>query len=419
MKRTIYLLSILLMCAGGMYAQKSNVKLAKSRANALENPDFKGAREAIEQALQNPETKDLAETWEVAGQIGYLQFQNMQQEQILKGTQINVVEAGQAIAESYKYFVVADSLSLLPNAKGKVSDRKHREFVDKMLEYYRSMILLNCGVQYYETFKDYKSAYDYFDLQLNMRNLKMMQDPKVQAQMPVDTTYLEYSSYQAMFAIKAGMDKEAIAIYENIKDGAYKPISIREWLAEEYRKVGDTENYVRTLKESAEKYPEEAYFIQFLINHYIEVNQFDEAIEYLDKAIEQKPNVANYYQVKGSLYTILYDRDGSHRNDALEALKKAEELDPNLFDVQTSLGRIYLTQADKADESANKISDNKQYELAKKQVNEILLMALPHFEKANQIKNDDRNTKVTLRSIYYRLKMMDKYNAINAEINAM
>ncbi len=419
MKRTIYLLSILLMCASGIYAQKSNVKLAKNRANALENPDFNGAREAIKQALENPETKDLAETWEVAAQIGYLQYQNMQNEQIVKGTPVNVVEAGQAMAESYKYFIVADSLSLLPNAKGKVSDRKHKEFVEKMLEYYRSMILLNCGVQYYENFKDSKTAYDYFDMQLGMRDLKMMQDPKVLAQMPVDTLFLEYSSYQAMFAAQAGMDKEAIAIYEKIKDGEYKPINVREWLAQEYNKIGDTVNYVRTLKESAVKYPNEAYFIQFLINHYIEVNQFDEAIDYLDKAIAQSPDVANYYQVKGSLYTILYNRDGSHRNDAIEALKKAEELNPNLFDVQFSLGQIYLSQADKADESANKISDDKQYQLAKKQVNEILAMALPHFEKANQIKNDDRNTKITLRSLYYRLKMLDKYEAINAEIKAM
>ncbi len=419
MKKIIYLMSILLACSGSIYAQKSNVKLAKSRANALENPDFKGAREAINAALENPETKDLEETWEVAGQIGWLQYKNMEQNQFINGTPMDVVEAGKAISESAGYFIVADSLSLLPNAKGKVSDRKHRDFVEKMLEYYKSAILLNCGVKYFEEFKDYTTAYDYFEQHLGMRNLKMMQDPKIQEQMPNDTLYQEYRSYQAMFAIRAGQDIKAIAIYEELKNGQYKTVAINEWLADEYLKVGDTINYVRTLKEGVEKFPNEPYFIQFLINHYIHTDQVDVAIEYLDKAIERDPNNANYYQVKGSIYAILYDSDGSHRDDAIEALKKAESLDPNLFDVQYSLGNIYYIQGEKAANSAAYIQDNNQFKAAMAQAEEIFRIALPYFEKANQIKNDNRNTKQRLRSIYYRLKMDDKYEAMNAELNAL
>lgn len=419
MKRTIYLLSILLICAGSMYAQKSNVKLAKNRSNAIENPDFNGAREAIKLALENPETKDLADTWEVAGNIGYLQYKNMEENQILKGTPIDVVEAGKAIAESYKYFVVADSLSLLPNAKGKVSDRKHKELVDKMLEYYKSAILLNSGVKYFEDFKDYNTAYDYFELHLGMRDLTMMQDPKIQAQMPMDTLFQEYRSYQATFAIRAERDRDAIRIYESLKNGEYKPVAINEWLAQEYLKVGDTVNYVRTLSEAVEKFPNEPYFIQFLINHYIHSNQVDVAVEYLDKAIARDPQNANYHQVKGSIYAILYDRDGTHRNEAIEALKKAEELDPNLFDVQYSLGNIYYIQGEKAANSAAYIQDNKQYKAAMAQADEIFRMALPYFEKADQIKNNDVTTKQRLRSIYYRLKMQDKYDKVNAELNAL
>ena len=51
------------------FAQKSNVSKAKNKA-LMENPDFTGAREAIKLALNDSTTKNLAETWYVAGLIG-------------------------------------------------------------------------------------------------------------------------------------------------------------------------------------------------------------------------------------------------------------------------------------------------------------------------------------------------------------
>ena len=50
------------------FAQEKTVKEAKKIANGT-NPDFAKAEELINQALVNPETKDLAETWDVAGFI--------------------------------------------------------------------------------------------------------------------------------------------------------------------------------------------------------------------------------------------------------------------------------------------------------------------------------------------------------------
>ena len=52
------------------FAQKSNVSKAKNKA-LMENPDFSGAREAIKLALADSTTKNLADTWYIAGLIGY------------------------------------------------------------------------------------------------------------------------------------------------------------------------------------------------------------------------------------------------------------------------------------------------------------------------------------------------------------
>ena len=64
MKRVLFSM-VLLLVASFTFAQEKNVKEAKSIANGV-NPDFAKAEELINQALTNPETKDNAETWDVA-----------------------------------------------------------------------------------------------------------------------------------------------------------------------------------------------------------------------------------------------------------------------------------------------------------------------------------------------------------------
>lgn len=59
---------VLLLVAGFTFAQEKNVKEAKSIANEVK-PDFAKAEQLINGALTNSETKDNADTWDVAGFI--------------------------------------------------------------------------------------------------------------------------------------------------------------------------------------------------------------------------------------------------------------------------------------------------------------------------------------------------------------
>ena len=72
MKKSIFLAALVLIGAG-CFAQKSNVSKARNLVDA-ENPDYAGARAAIKDALVNDETKDQANTWYVAGYVGYKEF---------------------------------------------------------------------------------------------------------------------------------------------------------------------------------------------------------------------------------------------------------------------------------------------------------------------------------------------------------
>ena len=67
MKRVLFSM-VLLLAVGFTFAQEKSVKEAKSIANEVK-PDFAQAEKLINGALTNTETKDNAETWDVAGFI--------------------------------------------------------------------------------------------------------------------------------------------------------------------------------------------------------------------------------------------------------------------------------------------------------------------------------------------------------------
>ena len=59
---------VLLMAVSLSFAQMKNVKEAKSIASDVK-PNFGQAEKLINEAIKNPETKDLPDTWDVAGFI--------------------------------------------------------------------------------------------------------------------------------------------------------------------------------------------------------------------------------------------------------------------------------------------------------------------------------------------------------------
>ena len=69
MKKLFLVMAFALAVVATGFAQKANVSKAKNKALAVENPDFQGAKDDIEAALVNDETKDLANTWYVAGLV--------------------------------------------------------------------------------------------------------------------------------------------------------------------------------------------------------------------------------------------------------------------------------------------------------------------------------------------------------------
>lgn len=413
MRKTLLMAALVLISAGCM-AQKANVNKAKSLILS-ETPDYDQARQLIGAALANEETKNQANTWYVAGLIGYQQ--NVQANRMaLLNQPLDQDQVGQAIMESYDYWVKADEIAMTPTL-----DKKGREVVDtktrnnivkKMLEYYQNQEFIKYGVHLNEQ-RDFKGAYNVFMRHLKMRDLPMMQEDKLQSQMPKDTIYEQYEYYAALFAIQAKMHNEAIDVLEDLKNGEFEAIAVNQFLYQEYmEEVKDTVNAVRELQEAMVRFPQEPWFLQNLINYYIFSKQEDKAIEYLNQAIEREPGVAEYHLIKGNL-----SANQGNNAEALTEYDQALEINPMLAEAHAGKGRVHYNEASKIIEEATYIQDAKAYKAALNKASDKLKESLPFFEKALEVAPDNREYMVILKGIYYRLHMDDKYEAMQDMLN--
>jgi tetratricopeptide (TPR) repeat protein len=221
----------------------------------------------------------------------------------------------------------------------------------------------------------------------------------------------------------AKMYPEAIATFERFNTPEIAAVASRsdiisanEFIYQSYIDQNDTVNAVASLQQSIQRFPEEAWFIQNLINLYINSKQSDVAIEYLSKAIEKEPQKGEYYMIRGNLLL-----NENKLDEALADLEKSISIDEKLVEGQAGIGRVYYNKAVMKGDEANRQSDQKAYEAAKKEEADLYFQSVPYFEKAHQLAPDDRNISLLLKGLYWRFRdkdgYLDKYNKLNEELN--
>ena len=411
MRKTLILAALMLISVGCFAQKNAAAKKAKSYMSS-ETPDFTAARASIAEAL---EQEPSAENYYWAGMIGYKELTQENYNQMM-GQGVNQAKAGEAVEESYQYWLKADELALVPvlNKKGVEvpTDPKMRGKLSKMmLEYYQNQELVKYGI-YLNEQKDFAGAYQAFKLHVAIPDLPMMSDPKLQKEMPRDTTYTQYKYYAAIFAVQSGLHEDAVVLLEELKDGDYEAISVNQFLYQEYVELKDTAKFVATLQAAIERFPGEPWFLQNLINYYIFSGQEQVAVDYLAQAIEREPNVAQYHHIKGNL-----DENLGNYDAALVDFDNALRCDPKLADAMAGKGRVYYNQAVKLNEAAALISDNKEYKKALDEMNEVFRKSLPFFEKAHEMDPADRTYMQVLKGLYYRFHMDKEYDAISEQLN--
>lgn len=411
MKR-LFLIAVLTLFVGAMgFAQKANVNRAKNKALAVENPDFQGAKDDIEEALLNDETKNLANTLYVAGLVYEKSADN---EFIKVQTGMGDEETmGRDALKAVEYYLKAIDLDQMPDAKGKVKPKFTKKIKTSLKSIYNKMMLVNYGVKKYNE-HSWSDAINAFETHTEILDLPVFVGEK---NMPEkDSTYYDIKFYAAESAWAGEMNQTAIEMYRKLKETGYKANKTLQILSQLYQAEKDTVNYVASLHEGVEQFPEEFYFLGNLINHYVYGGQPEKASELLNKAIENDPNNPQLYSVLGSMLELKEDYEGAMTN-----YDKALELNPELADAWVNKGRLIYNKAFKAEGEANSISDIKLLDIELEKVNAIYKESIPFFEKALDLNPEDYETMKILRGLYYKFSeekaYQQKYDEIVKRIN--
>ena len=405
MKRVLLTVA-LCVAASASFAQKKVVNEAQSIAKGS-NADFGEARTLIKGALENPETKDDAKTWYVAGFIEDQQFNAERAKQIL-GQQPNEPVMYEALYGILPYFQKAYELDQLPNEKGKVKPKYTKDI--KSILSANHVYLFNGGAYYFDK-QEYKKAYDFFNQYVEISELPMFAGTQTAEK---DSTFMTVQFYAAAAASLAKDSRLAIAALERAKNTPYRQYDVYQYLCYEYgeaRTAQDSVMLEKTFEEGMQVFPDSAFFLNNLINTYIYSNRNEKALEMLNVAIQKNPNDANLYNVMGRVYeTGLKDYANAEKNFQI-----ALEKDPNLTDALSNIGRIYYNQGVNKLSEANMINDSKKYQEELSMAKDLFKKALPYYKKAHEAEKMDN--MIALRGIYYNLNMGPELEAIEAEMN--
>jgi len=407
MKRVLLTVA-LCIAASASFAQKKVVNEAQSIAKGS-NADFGEARTLIKGALENPETKDDAKTWYVAGFIEDQQFNAERAKQIL-GQQPNEPVMYEALYGILPYFQKAYELDQLPNEKGKVKPKYTKDI--KSILSANHVYLFNGGAYYFDK-QEYKKAYDFFNQYVEISELPMFAGTQTAEK---DSTFMTVQFYAAAAASLAKDSRLAIAALERAKNTPYRQYDVYQYLCYEYgeaRTAQDSVMLEKTFEEGMQVFPDSAFFLNNLINTYIYSNRNEKALEMLNVAIQKNPNDANLYNVMGRVYeTGLKDYANAEKNFQI-----ALEKDPNLTDALSNIGRIYYNQGVNKLSEANMINDSKKYQEELSMAKDLFKKALPYYKKAHEAEPEKMDNMIALRGIYYNLNMGPELEAIEAEMN--
>ena len=407
MKRVLLTVA-LCVAASASFAQKKVVNEAQSIARGS-NADFGEARTLIKGALENPETKDDAKTWYVAGFIEDQQFNAERAKQIL-GQQPNEPVMYEALYGILPYFQKAYELDQLPNEKGKVKPKYTKDI--KSILSANHVYLFNGGAYYFDK-QEYKKAYDFFNQYVEISELPMFAGTQTAEK---DSTFMTVQFYAAAAASLAKDSRLAIAALERAKNTPYRQYDVYQYLCYEYgeaRTAQDSVMLEKTFEEGMQVFPDSAFFLNNLINTYIYSNRNEKALEMLNVAIQKNPNDANLYNVMGRVYeTGLKDYANAEKNFQI-----ALEKDPNLTDALSNIGRIYYNQGVNKLSEANMINDSKKYQEELSMAKDLFKKALPYYKKAHEAEPEKMDNMIALRGIYYNLNMGPELEAIEAEMN--
>jgi len=384
--KKVTLILILVMSISLVNAQKSKVVSAynfiKPQYNELDK-----AKEAIDEATVHETTANWDKTWYYRGMVYHAIYQST--DSAIQALHPN------PLREAVDAYVKALQLDEKKKYEKDIMNRLNTAAIQ----------FLNKGISDFNN-GDYNASLDAFVNSVYVNAL-----PQINL---IDTMAIFNA---AIAADRAHNYEKAIEYYSKAAELKYEGPKVYAFLANSYKAAGDTLGSVEALKQGIEMWPNDNSLLMVeLINYYLTADKTDEAMSYLEKAIEKDPENYSYYFAIGTLY-----EKKENYEKAIEFYQKTLDINPEYFDAQYNMGAVYYNKAVSHYTIANDIpaKEQKKYEAEIAKAKTQLELALPFLEKAYELKDDDISTLQSLKEIYVRLQMYDKSKEMKARLDEL
>ncbi|MDF1672900.1 MAG: tetratricopeptide repeat protein, partial [Vicingaceae bacterium] len=251
--------------------------------------------------------------------------------------------------------------------------------------------------------KDYKGAQESFGKSMMLSQMTGKVDTMTLYNTALASEYAEdletaKQLYDGLIAMKYNIDGAGPDLYRS--------------MSRIYKNEGNPDKAMEYIKNGREAYPNNNNLIVEELEDYLKNNKHEEALSSLKTAITNDPNNPVLYFAKGTVHESL-----KQEAEAIESYNKAIEMKPDYYDASFNLGAYYFNKgADKINE-ANKLplSESKKYDAYKAEAKVEFAKAVPHIEKAHNLKPEDVDTANMLIKLYTHTGEYDKSAAIKAK----
>lgn len=289
--------------------------------------------------------------------------------------------------------------------------KKVNTFLDRVRSYYE-LNAYACN-----KVKDYANAYRNMRKAINVMHYT-----------GADSAYIGSQLFNSgYFAYQAGLYEESEktlleAIDLKFKEPESNRGAIYTLLADNRRKLGDSDGAFKYSLDAVEAYPDMIDMMYEVINHYVQASDEENSLKYMNMALALEPENVSVLLLKASVV-----EENGHIDEAVKEYENIIRIDPMNYKAWNHIAVIKYQAGKAALTAAMEIDDNKEYKAKMKEACFMLYDAIEPFEKCAEIQPETAGTKETLRSIYMTIRkelaaehpeLNAKYEKIDAEIKA-
>ena len=342
-----------------------------------------------------------AEEWGAKCEAEYQTFSKIYdeaQKSMVMKTPYDTLSMSNSLIKAFKYAYKCNEFDIQPNDKGKVKPKYQKKNRSRLMA--ARPQLVNAGLYFYNDRKDQASALEAWGLYVDAPTAPFFEGETF----PEDKSMSEVA-YFASLAAYNQKDYEKAVRYANVamKDPA-KVNDAQEILIfsqkDNCKTHADSVAYLNTLKDLHAKNPQNERFFGMMIDYYSKPWMAAEKKVWLDDEIAKNPQNKMVWALKGEL--LMNDEKW---DDAVEAYKKAVEIDPQFVQVIFNIG---ISLNSKAIALKDQLADKATGRLTVENNNKILDVLKESKGYLEKLKDMDPNQEKTrwaypLYQIYYSL----------------